>query len=104
MERIKTRYVLEGPGIESLPIPVAEHSKAKDCGHSLAGIVGSNPAGAWIFVFCRAVRTKDTNQVNQDKELRINKKTEQNKIAPVQTDGGAHSACYTVHIRSLSPG
>jgi len=26
-------------------IPVAEGSKALVCGHSLAGIVGSNPAG-----------------------------------------------------------
>ena len=27
------------------PIPVAVRSKALVCGHSLAGIVGSNPAG-----------------------------------------------------------
>ena len=42
---IATRYGLEGPGIESLPIPVAARSKAWVCGRSLAGIVGSNPAG-----------------------------------------------------------
>jgi len=28
-----------------LPIPVAAHSKAWDCGRSLAGIVRSKPAG-----------------------------------------------------------
>ena len=28
-----------------MPIPVAARSKAWDCGHSFAGIVGSNPAG-----------------------------------------------------------
>jgi hypothetical protein len=29
-----------------LPIPVAARSKAWDCGRSLAGIAGSNPAGS----------------------------------------------------------
>jgi hypothetical protein len=31
----------------TLPISVAVQSKAWVCGRSLAGIVGSNPAGAW---------------------------------------------------------
>ena len=30
------------------PVPVAARSKAWVCGRSLAGIVGSNLAGAWI--------------------------------------------------------
>ena len=34
------------------PIPVATRPKAWVWGHSLARIVGSNPAGAWIFVSC----------------------------------------------------
>jgi hypothetical protein len=39
------------------PIPVAERSKARFCGRSLAGIVGSNPVpGAWMFVLCVLVR------------------------------------------------
>ena len=42
---IASRYGLDGPGIESLPIPVAAQSKAWVCGRSLAGIVDSNPAG-----------------------------------------------------------
>jgi hypothetical protein len=29
---------------------VAAQSKTLVCGHSLAGIVGSNPAGAWIYL------------------------------------------------------
>jgi len=33
-----------------LPIPVAARSKARVCGRSLAGIEGSNPAGAQMFV------------------------------------------------------
>ena len=33
----------EGLGIE--PIPVAERSKARVCGRSLAGIAGLNPVG-----------------------------------------------------------
>jgi hypothetical protein len=35
------------------PIPVAARSKAWDCGRSLAGIAGSNPAGGMdICVLC----------------------------------------------------
>jgi hypothetical protein len=33
------------------PIPVAERFEARVCGLSLARIAGSNPAGAWMFVF-----------------------------------------------------
>jgi hypothetical protein len=35
-----------------LRIPVAARSKAWVCGRSLAGILGSNPAGAWTSVSC----------------------------------------------------
>jgi hypothetical protein len=34
------------------PVPVAARSKAWVCGRLPAGIVGSNPAGAWMFVCC----------------------------------------------------
>ena len=34
------------------PIPVAAQSKAWVCGHSLAGIGSSNPAGVWMSVSC----------------------------------------------------
>jgi hypothetical protein len=33
-------------------MPVAAPSKASVCSQALAGIVGSNPTGAWIFVPC----------------------------------------------------
>ena len=33
-------------------IPGAAQSKAWVCGRLLTGIVGSNPAGAWLFVSC----------------------------------------------------
>jgi hypothetical protein len=33
------------------PIPVAERSKARVCGRSLAGVAGSNPAGAWMSIY-----------------------------------------------------
>ena len=33
-------------------IPVAARYEAWVCGRSLAGIVGSNPTGAWISVSC----------------------------------------------------
>ena len=38
--------------MESMPVPVAERSKARVYGRSLAGIAGSNPAGAWMVVRC----------------------------------------------------
>ena len=34
------------------PIPVAAGSKAGICGRSLAGIMGANPAGALMSVYC----------------------------------------------------
>jgi hypothetical protein len=34
------------------PIPVAVRSKAWVCGRSFAGIVASNPPGAWMSVSC----------------------------------------------------
>ena len=47
-----TRYGLDGRGIESAD-PVAERSKARVCGRSLAGIVGSNPTGGMeVCVVC----------------------------------------------------
>jgi hypothetical protein len=50
---IATRYGSNGSGIESLPISVAERSKAKVCGLALAGIAGSNPAGGMdVCVVC----------------------------------------------------
>jgi hypothetical protein len=36
----------------SLAVPVAARSKAWLCGRSLAGIVGSNTLGTWMFVSC----------------------------------------------------
>ena len=37
------------------PIPVAERSKAKVCGCSLAAIAGSNPAGGMIVCLLRVL-------------------------------------------------
>ena len=50
---IATCHGLYGPGIESQPIPVAERSKARVCGRSLAGVAGSYPAGGMdVCVLC----------------------------------------------------
>ena len=35
-----------------MPVPVPARPKAWVCGSSLDGIVGSNFAGAWMFVSC----------------------------------------------------
>ena len=45
-----SRYTFRPKVIDSTPIPVAAWSKAWVCGHLLAGIVGSNPAWAWMLV------------------------------------------------------
>jgi hypothetical protein len=50
---IENRYGLDGPGIESKPIPVAEPSKERVCGRSLAGVTGLNPTGCMnVCVMC----------------------------------------------------
>ena len=36
----------------SVPIQATAHSKARVCGLSIAGMVDSNPAGAWMSVSC----------------------------------------------------
>jgi hypothetical protein len=58
------RYELDGPGIESLPIPVVEPYKARVCDRSLAGIEGSNPARGMAV----CVLSKDKMQVTQYRE------------------------------------
>ena len=40
-------------------VPVAARSKAWVCGRSLARIVGSNPAGAWMSVCCECCVLSD---------------------------------------------
>jgi hypothetical protein len=39
-----------------MPIPAAERSKAWVCSCSPAGIAGSNPTEAWMFVVCLSGR------------------------------------------------
>ena len=52
--------------------PVAERSKARVYGRSLAGIAGSNPAwGIHVSVVCCTLRIKGKSQENQDKEARL---------------------------------
>jgi hypothetical protein len=58
---------------DEVPIPVAERSKTRVCGRSLAVIVGSNPAGGhgcFCHVRC-TLRTKGNRQGSQDKEVQI---------------------------------
>ena len=38
--------------LDETRVPVAARSKAWVCGRSLAGFVGWNPGGAWMFVRC----------------------------------------------------
>ena len=52
--------------VPNLPIPVAERSKVRLCGRSLAAVAGSNPAGGMdVCLLCaccctaRTIRTKE---------------------------------------------
>ena len=49
---MKRQFMINDFKLKHLPIPVAARSKAWVCGRSLAGIMGSNPAGAWMSVSC----------------------------------------------------
>jgi hypothetical protein len=61
--------------------PVAERSKARVYGRSLAGIACSNPAwGIDISVVCCTVRIKRKIQDNQDKQARLKYKDRTKKI------------------------
>jgi hypothetical protein len=62
---IANRYGLDGPEIESQPIPVAERSKMRVCGRSLDGVEGSNPARGMhvCVVSCRGISDKRTEDM-----------------------------------------
>ena len=88
---------------------MAERSKARVCGRSLAKVAGSNPAGAWMFVLCmlysQANKAKP-GQSGQRSRIQIKYKK---KIpvgtrfsAPVQTGPEAHPVSYTMGTGSLS--
>jgi hypothetical protein len=75
-----SRKGLDGLGIESLLIPVAERSKAGICNRSLAGIEGSILAGGTdISVVCCTAKTKQRSQDNPDKETNTAKVQRQKK-------------------------
>ena len=65
--RIATCYGWTVRGAKE-PIPVAERSKTRIYGRSLAGVAGSTPAGCMdICIVCCTVTTKGTSQDNQGK-------------------------------------
>jgi hypothetical protein len=53
-------YAISGV-IYTMPIPVAAQSKAWVSGRSLAGIVGSNTAGSWMYVSCECCVLSSTD-------------------------------------------
>ena len=55
---IATRYGLHDPAIECQADPVAERSKARACGRSLAAASGSNPAGGMDVLYSKGQRAK----------------------------------------------
>jgi hypothetical protein len=50
-QSINKNYIIQGPK-QTKPIAVAAQSKSWVCDLPLAGIVGSNPPGVWMFVSC----------------------------------------------------
>jgi hypothetical protein len=66
---IATGCGLDGPAIESLPISVAERSKARVCGRWLAGVASLNPAGLMDVCVCALqVKTRGKMQDSEDTE------------------------------------
>ena len=109
---ITTRYGMNGQGIASLSITVAERSKARVCDRSLAGVAGSNPAGGMDVcvvskkIKCRIIKTKTSTDEVQTEYKRIQKKipVRARFSARFQTGPGNHPASYTRGTGSLSPG
>ena len=78
-----TRCGIDGPRIEQ-PIPVAELSKARVCGHSLSAVAGSNPAGGMDV----CVVSKHKMHENQDKETSTDEVQTECKRHEKQNRGG----------------
>ena len=55
---IATLYGLDDPRIKSQADPVAERSKARVCGRTLAGVAGSNPAGGMDVLYSKGKKEK----------------------------------------------
>jgi hypothetical protein len=85
---------------------VVAQSKTWFCGRLLAGIAGSNPARAWMYVFvCCKERERQRHKYGWSTN-RVQENTKKNcgggaLSAPIQTCPGAHPAPYTVGTGSL---
>jgi hypothetical protein len=55
----------------SVPIPVVERSKGKDCGRSLAGVAGSNPAGGIDVCVVSKDKRRNAAQSRQRHKYRL---------------------------------
>ena len=66
---IETRYGLDGPGIESQPIPVDERSKARVFGLLLVGVGGSNSAGDMDVCVVRVAQPAQSGQRSSRDEV-----------------------------------
>ena len=61
-QRSRSSYSLQ-VGRSGVRIPVAERSKARDCGRSLAAVAGSNPTGGMdVCVMCCRTKRQNTGQ------------------------------------------
>ena len=102
---IVTGYMLEGPGIEFLPIPVAERSKARVCGRSLLGLRVRILSGAWMFVLCVASADKKGKmQDNQDRKTgKDEAQTEYKRIKEFPGEGGGFPHPSRPALRSTKP-
>jgi len=59
------------PLVLHLPLPVAARSKARVCGHSLPGFVGSNPAGGMkVCLLCVLWVVRQRSVCRADKSSR----------------------------------
>jgi hypothetical protein len=67
---IETRYGLDGPGIESQPIPVDERSKARVFSLLLVGVGGSNSAGDMDVCVVRVAQPAHSGQRSSRDEVK----------------------------------
>jgi hypothetical protein len=108
---ITTRYRLDGPGIGSLPIPVARCLERRSVGARLLGLRVRIPPGAWMLVLCvvstdkakcRTIKKQEQVRMKNKLSTREKKKSRWRRDFPhrPRLDPGAQPASCTMGTRS----
>ena len=81
----------------SSPVPVAERSKVRVCGRSLAGVTGSNPAGG-MYVCLLCVAEKMWHEDKGYKGTQSIKRTERKKKKHEKKSRRCHRCLFLVYV------